>query len=76
MARPKTEYRNEVKSRLRDRTFEAMQRYMQIHGVSESRAIADLADIALFGFDGTLPALLTGNYPQSAVFGPETAFHK
>lgn len=77
MARPKTEFRNEMKTRVSDKVYEGVQRYMQVNRcASEARAISDLLEAALFGFDGTLPLPLSGNYPQTAVFGPETAFHK
>lgn len=77
MARPKTEYRNEMKTRVSDKVYEGVQRYMAVHRCSsEARAISDLLELALFGHDGSLPVALTGNYPQTAVFGPETAFQK
>lgn len=77
MARPKTEFRNEMKTRVSDRVYEGVQRYMQVNRcTSEARAISDLLELALFGADGTLPVALSSNYPQPAVFGPETAFQK
>lgn len=73
MARPKTEFRNEMKTRVSDRVYESVQRYMRVNRcASEARAISDLLELALFGAEGTLPADLTGNRPQSAIFGPET----
>lgn len=77
MARPKTEFRNEMKTRVSDRVYEGVQRYMHVNRcASEARAISDLLELALFGADGSLPVALPGSYPQTAIFGPETAFHK
>ena len=44
MARPATEYRNEVKSRLRDDAFAAVQCAMRLYECSESRAVAILVE--------------------------------
>lgn len=74
MARPKTEYRNELKTRVSDRVFEGVQRFMATHRcASEARAISDLLELALFGTDGSFPVPLTDNYHQPAQSGPEMA---
>lgn len=58
MARPRTEFRNELRTRVTDRVYEAVQRYLQVHRCgSEARAIADLLEVALFGMEGSEPHL-------------------
>lgn len=57
----RAEYRNEVKTRLRDRAYDALQLYKQVHGIeSDSAALARIAEVALFGAVGTLPAVIAG----------------
>lgn len=57
MARPKTEYRNELKTRVPDPVFEGVKAFQAENGIdSESRAISKLLEIALFGTVGILPA--------------------
>lgn len=54
-------YRNEVKTRLDDRTYEALLRYQALHGVeSVSAASARLMGMALLGLIGILPTELSG----------------
>lgn len=73
MARPKTDFRNEVKTRVRDATYDAVQRYMAENNCpSEARAISDLLEIALFGMVGSLPADLVDNRHEMGQFGPKT----
>jgi hypothetical protein len=56
MAKRRAEYRNEVKSRLRDPTYLALQKYKQLHGIdSDSAALARIADQALLGMVGSIP---------------------
>jgi len=63
MARPKTEFRNELKTRVTDRTYDALQQYILANRCSsESRATSELLELALFGRFGTLPA----NYLQES----------
>lgn len=57
----RAEFRNEVKTRLRDRAYEALQLYKEVHGIdSDSAALARIAEIALFGAVGTLPVAISG----------------
>jgi len=73
MGRPKTEFRNEIKTRVRDTTFDAVHRYMRDNRcASEARAISDLLEIALFGVIGSVPPELVGSSHESAQFGPKT----
>lgn len=54
-------YRNEVKTRLDDRTYDALLRYQAIHGAdSLSAALARVAGTALLGVIGILPADISG----------------
>lgn len=73
MARPKTEFRNEVKTRVTDRAYEAVQMYMQANRcASEARAISDLLELALFGTVGSVPEALAVSSHGIAQFGPKT----
>lgn len=73
MARPKTPFRNELKTRVRDTTFDAVQRYMRDNRcASEARAISDLLEIALFGVIGSVPADLMDSGHELGQFGPKT----
>lgn len=73
MARPKTEYRNEVKTRVTDRAYEAVQMYMQSNRcASEARAISDLLELALFGTVGSVPFDLADSSHELGQFGPKT----
>ncbi|MBR8380741.1 hypothetical protein KDW20_33720 [Burkholderia cenocepacia] len=57
----RAEFRNEVKTRLRDRVYDALQFYKQLHGIdSDSAALNRIAEVALFGVVGTLPVQLAG----------------
>lgn len=73
MARPKTDFRNELKTRVRDHTYEAVQRYMADNRcASEARAISDLLEIALFGVVGSVPTDLSGNSHEMGRSGTKT----
>ncbi|MFX1675177.1 hypothetical protein PWR63_23505 [Paraburkholderia sp. A2WS-5] len=55
----RTEYRNEVKTRLSDRAYEGMQAFKALHGIeSDSAALARITDLLLFGTVGNLPVNL------------------
>jgi hypothetical protein len=70
MARPKTEYRNELKTRVTDTAYEAVQLYMQSNRcASEARAISELLELALFGTVGSVPQQLADNSHELAHFG-------
>lgn len=73
MARPRTDFRNEMKTRVTDRTYEGVQRYLRENRcASEARAIADLLDLALFGTVGSVPFLLGHESLEMAQFGTKT----
>ena len=73
MARPKTEYRNEVKTRVSDPVYEAVQSYIEKHGyASEARGISDLLELALFGVIGSVPTPLQDFRPGLGQFGTKT----
>lgn len=64
-------YRNEVKTRLDDRTYEALLRYQAIHGTdSISAALARIAGMALLGVIGILPSELSGVSDSASHVGP------
>lgn len=70
MARPKTEYRNEMKTRVPDPVFEGVKAFQEENGIdSESRAISHLLQIALFGTVGTLPSNLCESSHGTAKHG-------
>ena len=72
MARPKTDRRNELKTRVRDATYEAVQQYKSENRCSEEQAISDLLELALFGVVGTVPVLLVDSRRELAQFGTKT----
>ncbi|WP_042295868.1 hypothetical protein [Paraburkholderia bannensis] len=52
-------YRNEVKTRMSDRPYEAMQAWKVLHGIdSDSAALNRIAELFLLGAVGTLPPQL------------------
>lgn len=74
MARPKTEYRNELKTRVTDRAYDAVQQYMHENRcASEARAISELLELALFGTVGSVPQPLIHGSHGMAQFGTKTA---
>lgn len=73
MARPATEYRNEVKARLRDDAYAAVQSVMRLYDCSESRAVAILVERGSFGMVGRMPADLGDNSHELAINGPVMA---
>lgn len=55
----RSSYRNEVKTRLPDRTYCGLQAFKKLHGIeSDSAALCRLADLQLFGTVGNLPSNL------------------
>lgn len=72
MARPKTDRRNELKTRVRDATYEAVQQYKAENRCSEAQAISDLLELALFGVVGTVPVALVDSRHELAQFGTKT----
>ncbi|AYJ74325.1 hypothetical protein phiE131_059 [Burkholderia phage phiE131] len=68
----RAEYRNEVKTRLRDPAYEALQTWKALHGIdSDSAALARLAELMLFGVVGTLPAQLVTVSAEAGHTGPK-----
>ena len=60
MARPRTEFRNELKTRVPDPVYDGVKAFQAENGIdSESRAISKLLEIALFGTVGTMPITLS-----------------
>ncbi len=67
----RAEFRNEIKTRLRDRAYEALQLYKRVNGIeSDSAAVARLVDVAMFGLVGTLPAEISGVPDEAGRFAP------
>ena len=74
MARKRAEFRNEVKSRLRDPTYHALQKYKLLFGIdSDSAALARIADQALLGVVGSIPDLLVNISDEPAQAGTKRA---
>lgn len=74
MARKRAEFRNEVKSRLRDPTYLALQKYKLLFGIdSDSAALARIADQALLGVVGSIPDLLVNISDEQAQAGTKRA---
>ncbi|EKS9800302.1 MULTISPECIES: hypothetical protein [Burkholderia] len=68
----RAEYRNEVKTRLRDAAYEALQTWKALHGIdSDSAALARLTELMLFGAVGTLPAQLVAVSAGVGQIGPQ-----
>ena len=74
MARPKTEFRNEIKTRVTDRAYEAVHTYMLANScASEARAVSELLELALFGAVGSIPTSLVVRSHEMAQLGTEIA---
>ena len=70
----RTEYRNEVKTRLSDRAYEGMQAFKALHGIeSDSAALSRITDLMLFGTVGNLPANLIDRSAGAAQNGTRMA---
>ncbi|BEU21596.1 hypothetical protein [Paraburkholderia sp. 22B1P] len=64
-------FRNEVKSRFDDPTYEALLKYQAIHGIeSTSAALARITRMALLGVIGMLPAEISGVSADASQGGP------
>lgn len=73
MARPKTDFRNELKTRVTDTVYDGVQQYMSANRcASEARAISDLLELALYGTVGSIPQCLTGSSHGMAQSGTKT----
>ena len=67
----RAEFRNEVKTRLTDEEYGAMQTFKALHGIeSDSAALARITRLLLLGVVGTLPADLTGVSADLGQGGP------
>lgn len=67
----RAEYRNEVKTRMRDRPYEAMQAWKELHGIdSDSAALNRIAELFLLGAVGNLPAQLVAVSADVGHTGP------
>jgi hypothetical protein len=70
----RSEYRNEVKTRLPDRTYDAMQQYKVLQGIeSDSAALARIAELMLLGVVGNLPSNLLDRSDEVAQVGTRMA---
>lgn len=70
----RAEYRNEVKTRLPDRTYDAMMKFKTLHGIdSDSAALARIAELLLLGVVGNLPSNLLGRSDEVAQSGTRMA---
>lgn len=73
MARPKTDFRNELKTRVTDTVYDGVQQYMAVNrSTSEARAISDLLELALFGTVGSVPSALVSSSHGMAQSGTKT----
>ena len=73
MARPKTDFRNELKTRVTDRAYDGLQQYIAANRCSsEARAVSDLIELALFGTVGSVPTELVVSSHAMAQFGTKT----
>lgn len=73
MARPKTEFRNELKTRVSDPVYDGVQQYIAANRcASEARAISELLELALFGTIGSVPLSLVDNSHGMAQSGTKT----
>lgn len=63
-------YRNEVKSRFDDPTYEALLKYQAIYGIeSTSAALVRITRMALLGVIGMLPAEISGVCAEASQSG-------
>lgn len=70
MARPKTQYRNEYKTRVPDSLAAVIEKMVQEEGISESLALCRLAMSGAFGMWGSLPPEFDDISPKPAAHGP------
>ncbi|MDR3381763.1 hypothetical protein [Cupriavidus basilensis] len=70
----RSEFRNEVKTRLSDEDYAALQAFRQMSGFdSDSMALARAVRLALRGVVGTLPVALSGVSAEVAQVGTRVA---
>ncbi|MCP3709753.1 antitoxin VapB family protein [Paraburkholderia sp. CNPSo 3274] len=62
MGRPRAEYRNEIKTRVRDEVYERLQEFKQLNFIeSDSQAIARLLEMLLCGIVPASRSAVSGN---------------
>ena len=70
MTKKRAEYRNEVKTRLDDTCYDALQMFKQLNGIeSDSAALARIVKLSLFGVVGTLPTSYLNVSAEAAQMG-------
>lgn len=70
----RTEYRNEVKTRVDDQTYDGLKAFMALNGIDhDSVGVARALRLFLFGSIGTLPANLLDRSAASAQYGTKEA---
>ncbi|AYY96928.1 hypothetical protein EGY19_05325 [Burkholderia multivorans] len=68
----RAEYKNEVKTRLTDEEYDAMQTFKALHGIeSDSAALARITRLLLLGVVGTLPQQLVAVSADAGRIGPK-----
>lgn len=73
MARPKTDFRNEMKTRVTDKVFDGVKQFQEENRIdSEARAISQLLELALYGTVGSIPQSLINHSHEMAQFGTKT----
>ena len=73
MARPRTDFRNELKTRVTDKVFDGVKQYQEENRIdSEARAISQLIELALYGTVGSIPQALLNRSHEMAQFGTKT----
>ena len=73
MARPRTDFKNEMKTRVTDRVWDGVKQFQADNRIdSEARAISQLLELALFGTVGNMPEELLQIRHDMAQFGTKT----
>jgi len=68
----RTEYRNEVKTRMDDRTYDGLKAFMALNGIDhDSVGVARALALFLFGTVGNLPKNLLSGSAAEARFGTQ-----
>lgn len=74
MARPKSQFRNEIKSSVTDSVFQALSDISEARGISMSRAVNDVLSVGLFGMAGSIGYLPPHSQPYQSGIRTETGF--
>ena len=73
MARPKTDFRNEMKTRVTDTVWEGVKQFQSENRIdSEARAISQLLELALYGTLHNVPQSLVHDSHEMAQLGTKT----